>query len=770
MKEFTLEASGTTDAHGFEYHWVFGGAAATGGTYGVVTTDDGDYEVLVYAVDAAGNSSTTNAVGWTLDATAPTEPQVTGLPGALTNVKEFTLTASGSTDAHGFTYRWMFGDDAATGESYGVVTSDDGDYAVLVYAVDAAGNSSTTNTVGWTLDATKPTKPVFIIQPDEFTHEKGFIVTVSADDMLSGIAGYFWSFNGGAFDAGKATFAGEVDEERVCRVRVYAADNAGNVSETNECSWTYDVTPPDMPVFDVKPDEFTNVSGYSLEVSSSDNVSGISGYYWSLNGNEFVSRGDAFEGSVPVDGTNTVRVYARDGAGNVSTTNSWRWIYDATKPTVKLSTETPEYFNQASAPMEVTVEFSETVTNFTAESVYVTNKTDVVVAPLGVATNIYTVTITPSGDGEVSVQILADVVADYAGNGNDASEPLVCIYDTTSPTVTLTRSGVPELLNLDAMPFTVTATFSESVTNFTTESVTVENGTVQEVTVSQDPETTNQVYYLTINYESEDVTNICVQIKGGEVADLAGNPNVASEVLECACDVKRPEISVVKKPNGDDAVQISTDRFVVTIEFSEPVTNYMANTDFAAGSVDVQNGVVEVNPRPVANQYSVKVTPDSDAEPVTMQILENAVTDLAGNGNVASKKLIFTYDGSKWSYEYEKPPVSDIEFGGGVTLHVDSDTGVTNVVSFTSVEFKPGEDCTLTMSGFTATEGAHSGLQMWFVVKDTLDGEMDRVQADTKANFESGELTVTLPADKTVGKNSFFIFGIDNFGPDNKGE
>ena len=110
MKEFTLTASGTTDAHDFTYNWIFGNAVATGAAFDVTTVDDGDYEVLVYAVDAAGNSSTTNTVSWTLDATSPAPaPTIGGLPGGLTNARTFTLTASGTTDLHDFTYNWIFG-------------------------------------------------------------------------------------------------------------------------------------------------------------------------------------------------------------------------------------------------------------------------------------------------------------------------------------------------------------------------------------------------------------------------------------------------------------------------------------------------------------------------------------------------------------------------------------------------------------------------------------------------------------------------------------
>ena len=240
-KEFTLTAFGTTDLHGFTYNWIFGEATAGGETFEVTTVDDGDYEVKVYAVDAAGNSSATNTVSWTLDATPPTEPKATGLPGEVTNVKEFTLTASGTEDAHGFTYHWLFG------------TSDDGDYAVLVYAVDAVGNSSTTNTVGWTLDATKPTKPVVTGLPGALTNAKSFTLTASGSTDLHAFT-YRWMFGGQAGEG--ETFNVVTAADGNYTVSVCAVDAAGNESEAATVSWTLDATAPTEP----------QVSGLPLDI------------------------------------------------------------------------------------------------------------------------------------------------------------------------------------------------------------------------------------------------------------------------------------------------------------------------------------------------------------------------------------------------------------------------------------------------------------------------------------------------------------------------
>jgi hypothetical protein len=156
---------------------------------------------------------------------------------------------------------------------------------------------------------------------------------------------------------------------------------------------------------------------------------------------------------------------------------------------------------------------------------------------------------------------------------------------------------------------------------------------------------------------------------------------------------------------------------------------------------------------------------------MTFRIEEGVLTDMAGNENVASKRLIFTNDGSGWKCEEEPeppPPTSDMEFGGTVSLKVNPDTGETNSVSFTTLGFRPGAVSTFTLSGFDATASAIADLQMWFVVGETIGGTRWYEKVNTSATYNSGVLTVTLPGTATTDKSSggpyrtFFIFGVDN--------
>ncbi len=138
------------------------------------------------------------------------------------------------------------------------------------------------------------------------------------------------------------------------------------------------------------------------------------------------------------------------GNGNTATDTLSVTYVDTTAPLVTLS-GAPDTANSL-APFAVTAAFSEDVTLVLGAEIEVTNGA----ATLSGSGANYTLTITPDGNGDMSITIPADVAVDAAGNGNTASDPVSVTYDATAPTVML--AGPDTLSNL--APFEVTATFS----------------------------------------------------------------------------------------------------------------------------------------------------------------------------------------------------------------------------------------------------------------------------------------------------------------------
>jgi Fibronectin type III domain. len=124
----------------------------------------------------------------------------------------------------------------------------------------------------------------------------------------------------------------------------------------------------------------------------------------------------------------------RDAAGNdaaltlnnVENTTDVR-VYTAV-PTVILSSTAASPVNGA---FSVMVTFSEAVTGFAAGDITASNAT---VSNLQTADNItYTMLVTPTTDGAVSVEVPAGVAVNIGNNGNTASDMLEIDYDGTAP-------------------------------------------------------------------------------------------------------------------------------------------------------------------------------------------------------------------------------------------------------------------------------------------------------------------------------------------------
>ena len=216
------------------------------------------------------------------------------------------------------------------------------------------------------------------------------------------------------------------------------------------------------------------------------------------------------------DGPVTVNVaagVAQDAAGNGNTAATQLSVTtDATAPTVVLTSDATD---PQSGLFTVTATFDEAVTGFEPVDISLNNAT----ASNFIATSatVYTFKVTPGADGAVTVDVAAGVAQDAAGNGNVIASQLSVTTDGTAPTVTIT--GPTDVVTED---FTVTFTFSEGVTGFTADDVTVTNGTKGAFAET----TSGSVYTLVITPELG--TTVSVSVAADTAEDAAGNGNEAS--------------------------------------------------------------------------------------------------------------------------------------------------------------------------------------------------------------------------------------------------
>ena len=191
---------------------------------------------------------------------------------------------------------------------------------------------------------------------------------------------------------------------------------------------------------------------------------------------------------------------------------------DTTAPSVVIQNAPTSVSNTTA--FNVTFEFSEDVTGFVQGDISVVNGS---VSNFQVVDgNTYTADITPTGAGDVSIEVASSVSQDGAGNNNTAASQVVVAYstgtDATSPSVAIT--GAPSSSD-GVTSFNITVQFAENVTGFVLADITVGNGTASGF-VAVDGNT----YTATISPSGKgDVT---INVAANVAVDAAGNGNTAA--------------------------------------------------------------------------------------------------------------------------------------------------------------------------------------------------------------------------------------------------
>ncbi len=133
----------------------------------------------------------------------------------------------------------------------------------------------------------------------------------------------------------------------------------------------------------------------------------------------------------------------------------------------------------------------------------------------------YRLTVIPTTDGPVTVNVVGDAAFDGAGNGNAASSTFTALIDRTPPTPVITPlQASPSHL----IPLRFSVDFGEGVSGFSPSDLLITNGTASNFTSSD-----NRVYSFNVNPIPGSVVSF--NVPAGAVNDAAGNTSVAASPL-----------------------------------------------------------------------------------------------------------------------------------------------------------------------------------------------------------------------------------------------
>ena len=309
---------------------------------------------------------------------------------------------------------------------------------------------------------------------------------------------------------------------------------------------------------------------------------------------------------------------AEDTGGNQNTVATQQTVQvDMTQPTVSITIPS----GVQNAPFDVTVVFSEAVTDFIQSELAVSGTSGSSITAWSPQTGgtDYKATITPTQTGTAIFNVAANVAADAATNQNTAATEKTVQVDRTQPTVSIT---IPSEAQNGA--FEVTVVFSEAVTGFA-QSELVVSGTSGSSITTWSPQTGGTDYKATITPTSSGtaIFNVAANV----AKDAVENQNTAAPQQTVQVDMTQPTVSLTI-PSG-----VQNAPFDVTVVFSEAVTGFVQSDLAVSGTSG--SSITAWNPQDGGTDYKATITPTSSGTAI-FNVAANVAADAAENQNTAA--------------------------------------------------------------------------------------------------------------------------------------
>jgi gliding motility-associated-like protein len=585
---------------------------------------EGAHQLTAKASDKAGNTSpASSAITFTIDTEAPDTKIISG-PDALANKKSATFEFGSTKPKVSYAARLDGALFAPVSNPYTVTNLSDGEHRLEVRATDETGNTDPTPAIyTWRVDTKAPAAPV-VSAPAEgalLSNSKptltGTAESGSTVDLYMGAAkiGTVTAASNGkwSFTPGSTLAEGE---QQLTAKATDAAGNSGNASSIRK--FTIDTKAPETTIAS-KPAAVTNSSEAKFRFQS--NETGVI-YQVSLDGGAFAEAPATYTASGLAEGTHSLAVRATDAAGNTDASPAtYNWQVDTKAPAAPVFTSISEDRGPKNDD-QITAD----------DKLKLSGKAEAsaVVAVLNNGAAIGETKANATGTWEVSYENTAlaagthaftATATDAAGNTSATSKAFNVMVELTAPKVTLAAEGKTAVKEA----FTVSIRFTEEVYGLTAADFEVTNGSITNVASS------DQTSFTAVVTPATDGV-VQVKLPAGNVADLAGNLNEASNLLETRYDATRPKVTL----RADASAAVNAP-FTITFSFDEAVSGFdladIALTNAEAGDFTAVN----------ARTYTARIAPGTEGE-VSVRIAADKAFDEARNGNQASATLKRLYD------------------------------------------------------------------------------------------------------------------------------
>ncbi|MBV29891.1 MAG: hypothetical protein CL504_04555 [Actinobacteria bacterium] len=745
---------------------------------GTVTADIADAIVQ----DAAGNGNN-SASQWSIvfDSSAPSVVLSSAQDAGPTNATTINMTAEFSEDVTGFAVGdlsvsggTVINFSVVDGKTYtfdivslsGTVTADISGAA----AQDSSGNDNTAASQ-WSIvfDDDQPTVSISATQDPGPTNATTINLTAQFSEAVSGFSlddivvanGVGSNFVAVAADTYTFDITSPSGTLTVDVLGSAAQDVAGN-SNTAASQWSidYDGAEPTVTITSSQDPGPTNSSIISLTAQFSEPVLGFGqediavvngsvANFLAVDGGTYTFDITSPSGSVTAQIAGGA---VQDSAGNSNAeADQWTINYDATQPSVIISASQdpgPTSFTT----LNLTAEFSESVTGFTQSDIVVVGGT--LANFVAVDGDTYTFDLT-SPSGTVTANIAGSLAQDASGNQNTAASQWSIVFDDSNPTVVISAAQDPGPTN--STTINLTAQFSKAVTGFVASDISVGNGTLTNFTAVD-----SDTYTFDITSPSGTVT---ANIAANVAQDAALNGNDPASQWSIAYDNTTPTvtISASQDPGPTNVSTIS-----LTAQFSEAVTGFTGSDISVAGGNLANFSALD------GDTYTFDITSPSGT--VTANIVGGVALDGAGNGNTAASQWSILHDNTEPAVTItatqDPGPINSgpinltAQFSEAVTGFTVGDISATNgsVSNFVAVDgdtytfdiTSPSETVTADINGSVAKDAAgnnNTAASQWSIVFDNT-----RPTVTITANQDPGPTN-----DSTINMTAQFSENVTGF-------
>lgn len=309
---------------------------------------------------------------------------------------------------------------------------------------------------------------------------------------------------------------------------------------------------------------------------------------------------------------------------------------DEVAPTVTITSVLSSPTNANSIP--ITITFNESVTGLEASEIVVDGADKGALMGSG---DSYTIDLTPSGDGTITVNINANVAQDLANNANTGAEQFSIISDRTRPQVFM-YGAAPDFSELTAVnsPFDISVTFpgaasfGEVVNGFESDDIELTNGATAGAPelVAGNP----NYYRVSITPGTDDFT---ITIAADRVTDDAGNGNIEKQI-SLIYDITPPTPVITSEASG----LTNLAAIPITVTFEEPGAVEDLVTQFVAEDITVVGATIS-DFAGEGSTYTMNLVPPANTNgTITVDIAADVAEDKAGNANLVAQQFTIDYD------------------------------------------------------------------------------------------------------------------------------